>query len=392
MQKTTIYRDDNKRKINKSYENKDCILENYPKILQLEHTTKCNLECIACSHYFSDKTHTQELDIAVIEKLSDIFPYIEQIQLNGGGEPFLHSKINDMLKIYMDYNLRITTTTNLTILNKTIIDSIKKCFTQLNLSCDGATEKTFSGIRKNSNFNSWITNVKKVRSLKDDLILVFGVTLMRQNIEELPQIVTLAHDLGINKIVVGRMIPRQKTLPHTTFDDIKNYINISMKYIFEARDIADKFKIPFVYPSLTSVVNDDFVKKEKEIMLSKPNFPGIDYQKKLKSLYGGMKSSFQYLDPQHEINTKASEDKCEGICDWLNEIVFVDCSGKVYTCCQKTHVSIGNLMEKIFFMDIWNNTSYQELRKCFYSGNIPMHCTNCQFITQNFLKHLKKLS
>jgi len=69
------------------------------------------------------------------------------------------------------------------------------------ISIDGATKKTYETIKKGSNFEKVLQNIKKFAELKNQLNsplpeLVFRYTLTNLNKEELPQFVELIHSLG----------------------------------------------------------------------------------------------------------------------------------------------------------------------------------------------------
>ena len=60
----------------------------YPVNLQLEHTDKCNAQCVMCSHYFTRNHGTAFAGEGVQNEVEKILPYVEKVTLQGMGEPF----------------------------------------------------------------------------------------------------------------------------------------------------------------------------------------------------------------------------------------------------------------------------------------------------------------
>lgn len=383
---------ENIKTIEQEYENKAIILKSAPRIIQLEHTTRCNFECIACNHYYQKNHISYDINFKVIEKLKEIFPYVEQIQLNGGGEPFIAKDLEDALEIYSYYGLKITTTTNLSYVTDRMLKVICKNFSSLNLSCDGATKEIFEGIRKNGKFEDYINNVKKVRACNNNIRLIMGVTIMRQNINQLPEIIKLAKNIGIDKVVVGRMIPRPSDIPHTVQDDLVNYPNVTNHYLELAKDISEKLKITVVFPNNFKVNNTTY-EEELQVMNSYPLFPTKHQQDDLFNKFTE-KVGYKNFNLPKEVKTvsitpEQAKIDCTGNCNWLFENVFIDAKGDVSTCCQMTNYSMGNLLEVDSFYDIWNSDNFKNLRNAFWNNYVPNHCYGCQFISQNSLSELK---
>ena len=84
--------------------------------IYVEITNICNLNCSFCS---KDKRELKEMNIdefeLVINKIKD---YTNTIYLHIKGEPLLHSKLDDILKITNKYNINVRITTNGTLLKE----------------------------------------------------------------------------------------------------------------------------------------------------------------------------------------------------------------------------------------------------------------------------------
>ncbi len=103
------------------------------KKIYIEITNICNMDCSFCSKDIKKK---RELKLEEFEHvLRSIKPYTKYICLHIKGEPFMHSKINDILNMCSKYNISVNITTNGTLLEKNI-DLIKTndSIRQINIS------------------------------------------------------------------------------------------------------------------------------------------------------------------------------------------------------------------------------------------------------------------
>jgi MoaA/NifB/PqqE/SkfB family radical SAM enzyme len=94
------------------------MIENDFIFAQIEITTFCNGGCTYCDHssYSSEQCLDMELDTlrCILKKLKG---RTSLLHLQGIGEPFLHTKITDVLGLCRDMGFSISTTTNLSVLD-----------------------------------------------------------------------------------------------------------------------------------------------------------------------------------------------------------------------------------------------------------------------------------
>lgn len=70
--------------------------------------TRCNLRCKLCCEYvpqnkpFPDMTLEEERRI--LNSLFQVADHVETLHLTGGGEPFLHPKLSEMIELAMEYS------------------------------------------------------------------------------------------------------------------------------------------------------------------------------------------------------------------------------------------------------------------------------------------------
>jgi radical SAM protein with 4Fe4S-binding SPASM domain len=184
-----------------------------PDMLQLCFLFRCNLRCKMCNvqekyEKLKHLSHAYELDSktikGLIEQAADMG--IKQLFLIGG-EPFLREDLFDIIKFAHNHKMGTVVFTNGTLLgDSAIIERIFDSKLQnLGVSIDGACENTYKNIRGEGIFEKIKNNIQLLGKFKKDKGLTFpsisiACTIMNQNIEELIDIVNLAHALGVNGI------------------------------------------------------------------------------------------------------------------------------------------------------------------------------------------------
>ena len=182
------------------------VLESYPRRLVFELTNACNLNCVMCGRNAADFKPTV-FDMDVFRSFEPLMDTVEEVTLMGWGEPTIHPHFNEMLEIIDKHSARkyfCSNGMNLKKIKDAIFDYNVDVFA---VSLDGATDETNSRIRKGSKIEQIteelkdIVRIKKERGLKYPWIN-FVFCAMQSNIDELPDLVRLAADIGIEEVKV----------------------------------------------------------------------------------------------------------------------------------------------------------------------------------------------
>ena len=136
-------------------------LDSYPRRLVLELTNACNLKCIMCGRDEENFIYNF-LDLQYIYKLEHILDYVEEVTLFGWGRPTIHPKFKDILEFLNKYPVKKYFVTNGTTLAKIKEYLFDYKVDIMAVSLDGATAKTNNMIRKNSNFNQIVSDLKSI--------------------------------------------------------------------------------------------------------------------------------------------------------------------------------------------------------------------------------------
>jgi radical SAM protein with 4Fe4S-binding SPASM domain len=133
------------------------------------------------------------------------------LQLQGLGEPMMHPRFFDMVEYAVARGIKVGTNTNLTLLGDR---RAERCVTSgladLHASLDGATAPTYERIRVRAYFDRVLANLRGLLDARRRLgsatphVRIVCVA-MRQNLAELPDLVRLAHSLGIAEVFVQHL-------------------------------------------------------------------------------------------------------------------------------------------------------------------------------------------
>ena len=145
------------------------MIHKYKKVY-IEITNCCNLNCSFCSHIKKEKRFMAEDEFEHI--LKEISKVTKTIYLHVKGEPLLHPKIMEFLKLAEKYNLKVNLTTNGTLFPK-LVDKIKECKAlhkiNFSLHCE----------QNNPNYEEEI--FKNVEKLSPDTVIIYRLWTLQNN-------------------------------------------------------------------------------------------------------------------------------------------------------------------------------------------------------------------
>ncbi len=180
-----------------------------PRFAQIEPIGRCNLACRMCTVNERGDA-VAELSIERFGSLLDQMPGLEELHLQGLGEPMLHPRFFDMVALAAARGIRVSTNTNLTLLTpKRAQRCIDSGLAVLSVSLDGASAAVYEAIRRRASFAKVIRNLGRLVDARDAAnspLTVRGVmVLMRSNLDELPALVRLLHEHRVHELLVQRL-------------------------------------------------------------------------------------------------------------------------------------------------------------------------------------------
>src|ERR671933_714428 len=120
-----------------------CVVE-LPGYVQIEPVGQCNLRCQMCPIQFRQDGPpfgpVAFMPFDAFTRTLDQFANVTELHLQGLGEPLMHPKFFDMVEYAVQKNIRVTTNTNLTLMNRRLAERcVKSGLDRLFVSIDGAT-------------------------------------------------------------------------------------------------------------------------------------------------------------------------------------------------------------------------------------------------------------
>lgn len=180
------------------------VLRSLPRRLVLELTNACNLNCVMCGRNAAQFRPTVfQMDwLRYFEPMLDT---VEEVTLMGWGEPTIHPEFVQMLELIHRHDARIYFCTNgmrLGQLKKAIFDNRVDVFA---VSVDGARPETNDRIRHGSDLRKITEDLREIKRLQraENLsypYINFVFCAMKSNLHELPDLVRLAADIGLEEV------------------------------------------------------------------------------------------------------------------------------------------------------------------------------------------------
>ncbi|KKR04496.1 MAG: Radical SAM domain protein [Parcubacteria group bacterium GW2011_GWC2_39_14] len=227
-------------------------LTSSPRRLVLELTNACNLNCIMCGRD-ENKFSYNYFDLHHMERLRHILEYtIEEVALFGWGEPTIHPKFREILEFVNGFPVRKYFVTNGTTLHKIREYLFQYKVDIMAVSLDGATAKTNNKIRTSSSFDQIVSALRNIVQQKKEKKLKypyinFVFTLMRSNLYELPDMVNLAYDIGIEEVKAVYLTAFSEKLKDEVFwnraKEVKKVFGETMK---RSNKLGINVKLPYI--------------------------------------------------------------------------------------------------------------------------------------------------
>jgi MoaA/NifB/PqqE/SkfB family radical SAM enzyme len=144
-------------------------------------------------------------------RIAENFHLTEGVDLTGGGEPTIHPRLFEMVRLAKAAGCSVGFSTNGL---KFTPDLAKTSITLeqdwISFSVDGASADTYNKIRLGSDFETVIDHIRRLHELKvmsgsqtPQLMLVF--VMMAENYHELPAYIDLAYSLGVQKVIAKNL-------------------------------------------------------------------------------------------------------------------------------------------------------------------------------------------
>jgi MoaA/NifB/PqqE/SkfB family radical SAM enzyme len=329
-----------------------------PKYVQIEPVGQCNLRCQMCPIPFRQDGPPYGppafMAFDVFTRLIDQFPNLDHLHLQGLGEPMMHPRFADMVAHATRKGIRVTTNTNLTLLNPA---RAERCVTSglacVHVSIDGANAETYQRIRVRSRLEKVLHNVELLRESRErhgsatpELRMV--AVVMRQNLEELPELVRLAHRLGMLSVFVQHLCHDfgEESLP-AQYRPMRDFVQANTLLEVDT-DVLDRW-----FGEARQVAQETGV--ELRLPRSRPR--------------------------PHDPNKKGRDR-----CDWPFTGAYISYQGLAMPCCMiatPDRMNFGSMAEQ-GVEPVWNGEGYRTFRQQLASDVPPDICRTCSVYSGTF--------
>jgi len=330
-----LNKNENEKNAINARDSKQAINPAMPVRVFISSTNSCNLNCIMCPN--SEKRGS-ELPFEIFKDLAkELFPLAKEYHTTTSGEPLLTSYFKEIPFILRNYDTKLNLTTNGMMLTEDISRLIMPVLSDVKVSFDGSTKKTFEKIRLGSNYENIIKNIEDFIKIRDSSYykptLTLQTTLMLENIKELPDIVKIAHNIGADRVKAYLMIAYNPTMKEQSLWFHKKLAN---ECIEVAEELSKSYRLKTKFPKRFS------------------------------------------LDKDNKMNTFNYRNL---VCHFLWQEGWIETNGNVISCCNIDRSVMGNIYQESF-TKIWNNEKYQDMRRRLNSADPYTSCKYCALVNE----------
>lgn len=224
----------------------------YPVSMDFQICNHCNNECIMCIGEYSScirknrekkANYSNPYQNGFIEQLVPFIPYLKEASFSGG-EVFLCEEYFEIWEKFfqLNPNIKVSVTTNGTILNERVKKILEKLSFNINLSIDAIDKTIFEKIRKNSNFEQVLSNLyffeNYAKSKKTDLIV--RINVMQQNYEQITELITFLNDRNIKIHFNNVIFPPYSALWNTDLSILSKVVDLMYSINLKTNTIVQK--------------------------------------------------------------------------------------------------------------------------------------------------------
>jgi MoaA/NifB/PqqE/SkfB family radical SAM enzyme len=309
----------------------------------IEITSHCNLRCPMCTQGVLSELTYLHLNVDRLKPIEPALRALEHLSLVGLGETFVHPDHREFIRRTKVHGVTLRVISNGILLDEdTARFLVETGLDELWISLDAVRPDTYRHIRGVDQFDRIVANIRRLNAIKaergsavPDLNMNF--VARRSNIEQLPDFVRLAKDLGATAVHACYMMVYSQALRADSLFYDKPLAN---RYILEARQTAEELGLRFYGPDLFRL--EDGAEAAVAAAPSEPVRQG----------YRGCREAWEF--------------------------VFFNCEGRVVPCCVE-QARLGDLAEADF-AEIWNGRAYRDYRHSLKGDNASVFCQNCMMV------------
>ncbi len=188
----------------------------HPSKLFVEVTTRCNLHCAMCvKEAQGQRIREGDMTRATYERLAPAFPHVQALILNGIGEPLLNRNLESFVELAkrdMPASGWIGFQTNGQLLGARRAESLAAAgVDRIAISADAVSPDVFSALRRGGRHEAIEKAAAALHAAAGrrgrPIRLGVEFVAMRENLDQLPELVRWAARTGVRFIIVTHMLP-----------------------------------------------------------------------------------------------------------------------------------------------------------------------------------------
>lgn len=391
----------------------DASLIAMPQWIGLATTTFCNLKCPHCQTHgteeIRERYNKQRWPYELVLKVADeTLPSASHFCLTLNGEPLATPYIGELLNHVRQYEAKLHLTTNGTLLSKEILIQLLPLVSSIDISIDGASKNVVETIRSGIDFRHLLNRIR-VLTRACELIknhipvpIRFVYTVMGSNIREMPEVISLAHELGVQEV---EFYPLQVFFPHIADESLDLHADLYNEYYSLTKERSQNLGVSArLFPPITVSPEKVSLMKKRTMLVDIPDnyyatLPTVAsyldsalIEKEAAEIAANVLSVYPQQNPplstNHEVanliatyenDLRALAQKQNAEIRWCGELftkLFFNPNGEVSPCCYPGRPSFGNMHQQTV-EEIWNGLERTSFIKAFQSQSPPACCVNC---------------
>lgn len=395
----------------------DSSIQTMPKWVGFTTTTFCNLKCPQCQTHGTEEVravyNSQHWDHDLTLKVAaETLPAADGFCLTLTGEPLATPYFLDLIAKLRPYGAKMHLTTNGSLMSKKMLIQLLPLVSAIDISIDGGTKDVVETIRSGINFNKLVNRIRVLTrscELLRDVVkfpIRLAFTVMGSNIRDMPEVVRLAHVLGVHGVDFYPLIVLNSTVADEAVDQ-----HVPLYKAYYLRTLEDKKRLDvhvnFLLPQFADVPADpNFSVEGKNLLVKLP----IDYYNRLPSPESFLDRENIELEaaeiatsvragmlPSASAQPQPPNDFTGLLCDYdkqlrelgkdvdidipycgeLDTRVFINSNGDLAPCCMPGRPDFGNIYKESV-TQIWNGQQRADFWQRFHSSSPPDCCKNCR--------------
>lgn len=231
----------------------------FPISVELSLSNRCNLECIWCSDLELRKKSDNDIDFEVLKRL---FRNLAEngttgIVIEGGGEPTLYSKFNDVVAYIKSLGMSVGLITNgVRMQYEEHLDD----FNWIRISLDAANKEQFYQGKKRNLFERVMSNIEKIgrHTTNTHTVLGVGYVLTNGNVDSVEQLTLNLRKLNVDYVQIRPVIDHKNLSIDVNFSYLTKHatptfaVNI---HNLDENKVTGNYGLPCRAHSLSAVID-----------------------------------------------------------------------------------------------------------------------------------------